>query len=107
MSQLPQESYENTDQYRHQSHGHQYRDQPHQTIYPPLSEPGQVADVRRQDTRCKSSMSYIRDDQDNGVSNNSGAESFKTLLGGQGKDAGPSGHLLKKLEDAISRGDHK
>ena len=35
------------------------------------------------------------------------ADSFKSLLVGPGQGEGPSGDLLQKLEDAISRGDHK
>ena len=101
---IPQESYENTDQLRHgQSHG--------QLIYPPMSEPGNVTtDFKKTSAdnpfRCKSSLGYVRDETEPFNNNkNPAAESFRSLLLGPGQ--GPSGDLLKKLEDAISRGDHK
>ena len=60
--------------------------------------------------RCKSSMSYLRDDpepafQEN-INSSAASETFKSLLVGQSTE-GLGGDLLKKLEEAISRGDHK
>jgi len=53
--------------------------------------------------RCKSSMSSVQDDTD--VATTKGVDTFKALLVGQGE--GPSGDLLRRLEEAISTGDHK
>ena len=53
--------------------------------------------------RCKSSQSLSQELPD--AATNKGVDTFKALLVGQGE--GPSGDLLKQLEDAISRGDHK
>ena len=105
---IAQESYENTDQLRHgqsQSQG--------QPIYPPLSEPGNVTDYKKTSAdnpfRCKSSLSYVRDEPEPFTNNKNptAAESFRSLLVGPGQGQGQGGDLLKKLEDAISRGDHK
>ena len=101
----PQESYENTDQFRYNSGtGH--------PIYPPLSEPSNITDARKSSAenpfRCKSSMSYLRDDPEPAFQDGSSvaSETFKSLLVGQSNE-GLGGDLLKKLEEAISRGDHK
>merc|ERR1719250_66295 len=53
--------------------------------------------------RCKSSQSSVQDDTE--VATNKGVDTFKALLVGQGE--GPSGDLLMRLEEAISKGDHK
>jgi len=108
---IPQESYENTEQYRNNVSGSS------QPIYPPLSEPGNISDYKKTSAdnpfRCKSSMSYSREEPEsvminsNSTSSTGVADSFKSLLVGPGQSQGPSGDLLKKLEDAISRGDHK
>lgn len=101
----PQESYENTDQYRQPGLG--------QPIYPPLSEPGHgPSDFRVTSAdnpfRCKSSQSFLRsDDPDPVIPTNPVSSSFKSLLVGPGQGEGPSADLLKRLEDAISIGDHK
>ena len=95
----PQESYENTDQFRVSGSGF--------PIYPPLSEPANVTDMKTSaDIRCKSSMSYIRDDPEPEQVSSSASDAFRSLLVGQASD-GLGGDLLKKLEEAISRGDHK
>ena len=74
-----------------------------------MSEPGNVTDYKKTSAdnpfRCKSSLSYVRDETEPLNNNKNPAESFRSLLVGPGQ--GPSGDLLKKLEDAISRGDHK
>ena len=96
----PQESYENTDQYRQPGPG--------QPIYPPLSEPDTRKTSADNPFRCKSSQSFLRsDDPDPVIPTNPVSSSFKSLLVGPGKGEGPSGDLLKRLEDAISIGDHK
>ena len=59
--------------------------------------------------RCKSSMSYLRDDPEPAFQENnssSASQTFKSLLVGQSTE-GLGGDLLKKLEEAIGRGDHK
>ena len=53
--------------------------------------------------RCKSSQSSVQDETE--AATNKGVNTFKALLVGQGE--GPSGDLLRRLEDAISKGDHK
>ena len=53
--------------------------------------------------RCKSSQSSVQDETE--AATNKGVDTFKALLVGQGE--GPSGDLLRRLEDAISKGDHK
>ena len=102
----PQECYENTDQLR--------RPGPGQPIYPALSEPGHRtgSDLRQTSAdnpfRCKSSQSFLRSvDPDPVIPTNPVSSSFKSLLVGPGQGEGPSANLLKKLEDAISIGDHK
>ena len=95
-----QESYENTDQLRQPGPG--------QPIYPPLSEPPLRVTSADNPFRCKSSQSFLRsDDQDPVIPTNPMSGSFKSLLVGQGQSEGASADLLKRLEDAISIGDHK
>eukprot|EP00092_Neocalanus_flemingeri_P006993 GFUD01007550.1.p1 GENE.GFUD01007550.1~~GFUD01007550.1.p1 ORF type:complete len:926 (+),score=211.08 GFUD01007550.1:283-3060(+) len=53
--------------------------------------------------RCKSSQSSVHDETE--VATNKGVDTFKALLVGQGE--GPSGDLLRQLEVAITKGDHK
>jgi RanBP-type and C3HC4-type zinc finger-containing protein 1 len=53
--------------------------------------------------RCKSSQSSVHDETE--AATNKGVDTFKALLVGQGE--GPSGDLLMRLEEAISKGDHK
>ena len=53
--------------------------------------------------RCKSSQSSVQDETE--AATNKGVDTFKALLVGQGE--GPSGDLLRRLEEAISKGDHK
>ena len=102
----PQECYENTEQLRQPGPGQQ-------PIYPPLSEPGHgTSDLRQTSAdnpfRCKSSQSFLRSvDPDPEIPTNPVSSSFKSLLVGPGQGEGPSANLLKKLEDAISIGDHK
>ena len=53
------------------------------------------------------SASHVRDFKEEAetVNNKTAAEAFKHLLVGQ--DEGASGELLKRLQAAISKGDHK
>ena len=83
----PQECYENTDTFRHPG-----------PLHPSPSEP----DMRGQTDYQKTSADNPLRATSPQVSN-----SFKSLLVGPGKGGGPSADLLKRLEDAISSGDHK
>ena len=92
-----QESYENTDQFRHNlGNG----------IYPPPPPPP-LSDLRRvpADPSRLQERPETREEPET-TNNKTSAEAFRHLLvGDQGE--GASGDLLRRLEDAISRGDHK
>ena len=101
---LTQDSYENTEQPSETSNI------PYQnnSIYPPdnfdTRPPTEYKKTSADNPfRCKSSQSLSHDD--NEAATNKGVDTFKALLVGQGE--GPSGDLLKQLEEAISKGDHK
>ena len=92
----PQESYENTDQFRHNfGNG----------IYPPPPPPP-VSDLRKTPGDPLRSQARETREEPETTNNKTSAEAFRHLLvGDQGE--GASGDLLRRLEEAISRGDHK
>merc|ERR1719342_2023844 len=73
---VPQESYENTEQYRNNVSGSS------QPIYPPLSEPGNISDYKKTSAdnpfRCKSSMSYSREEPESVMINSNSTSSTST-----------------------------
>ena len=94
-----QESYENTDQFRHNLGNGIY---PH----PPPTGPAPLSDLRK--TSGDPLRSQVRESREEPepTNNKTSAEAFRHLLvGDQGE--GASGDLLRRLEEAISRGDHK
>ena len=92
-----QESYENTDQFRHNlGNG----------IYPPPPPPPQLSDLRKTSGDPLRSQARESREVPETANNKTSAEAFRHLLvGDQGE--GASGDLLRRLEEAISRGDHK
>ena len=92
-----QESYENTEQFRHNlGNG----------IYPPPPQPP-LTDLRKTSRDPSRSQQARESREDPETTNNkTSAEAFRHLLvGDQGE--GASGDLLRRLEEAISRGDHR
>ena len=94
----PQESYENTDQFRHNLGT---------GIYPaPPPPPAPLSDLRKPPGDSLRSQARETREEAELTNNKTSAEVFRHLLvGDQGE--GASGDLLRRLEEAISRGDHR
>ena len=91
------ESYENTDQFRHNlGNG----------IYPPPPPAAPLSDLRKTSGDPLRLQGRDSREEPETTNNKTSAEAFRHLLvGDQGE--GASGDLLRRLEEAISRGDHK